>query len=170
MLRGRTRKVVLVGSTNIGITRQEVERPVGWRRLTTQAERDAAHRRNLEIVMFADPARIDDLAVRIQSDNAQRSRLRGDKIVSRPTLLNVLEEAGSEVCGVWGDRDPRFFPHEEELFERLETVNPVAKFVVVRGAGHWLIYEAADQVNAALLGLLDHGSSPLFAKGRHLVL
>jgi pimeloyl-ACP methyl ester carboxylesterase len=169
-LHDRARKVVLVGSTRIGISREDTERPVGWRRLATQAERDAAHRRNLEIVMFADPAKIDELAVRVQRDNAQNSRLRSDRIASRPTISKVLEEAGCEVCGVWGERDPRFFPHERELFEKLETITPDAKFVVLRGAGHWLMYEAPERANQALLGLLDRSASPLFDKERRVVL
>lgn len=169
ILRDRARKVVLVSGGSLVRGVREPAPTVGWRNLTSQEERDLAHRRNLEAVMIYDPAKVDDLAVRLQRNNAQQARLRGSKLGRRP-MVDILTEAGREVCGVYGGNDVRCTPYLKEIYESMSALTPDPKFVLIPGAGHWLSYEAPDRLNKALLALLGDGEQPLFANGRNVVL
>ena len=155
LLKSRTRQVILVSTSNLGVQRGAFEPNVGWRKLQTRAERDAAHRRNLEIVMFADPAGIDDQAVWIQRSNAERSQLRGRPLQPVTQLRLVLAEAGCPIALVCGAEDPRFKSSLGPIREAILAIRTDAEVIVLEGAGHWLSYEAPDRLNRALLGLLD---------------
>ena len=161
-LRDRACQIVLVSSSNLGVPRGKPEAAMGWRRLQTRAERDAAHRRNLEVMMIRDPSKIDDDAVWIQRNNAERARMRDLPIGS---LRPALEEAGCPIAFICGDEDPRCGPSLPLIADVLKDIDPQAKFVVLRGQGHWLAYEAPDKLNAVLLALLDRDPAGLFAGG-----
>ena len=159
LLKHRTRQVILVSTSNLGVPRGAFDPTVGWRKLETRAERDAAHRRNLQIVMFADPARIDDQAVWIQRNNAERSQLRGERLKPVTQLRLVLAEAGCPIALVCGAEDPRFKSSLGPIRDALLAVRSDADIIVLEGAGHWLSYEAPDRLNRTLLSLLDKHES-----------
>jgi pimeloyl-ACP methyl ester carboxylesterase len=161
-LRDRARQIILVSSSNLGIPRGKPDAMVGWRHLQTRAERDAAHRRNLEVMMIHDPSKIDNDAIWIQRNNAERARLRD---LPLSPLRQALEEAGRPIAFVCGDEDPRCGPVLEPIAHVLKDIDPWARFIVLRGQGHWLAYEAPDKLNAVLLALLDGDPAGLFAGG-----
>ena len=66
---------------------------------------------------------------------------------------------GSMVWRIWGERDAFGGPHLGEYRRVLASVQQDLDFRVIDGAGHWVTYEAADQVTAALLDLLEGGQS-----------
>ena len=69
----KVRKLVWISSgRNTGMTRGKHAAFVKWREMKTHEEREAAHRRNLEIIMIAEPSRVDALAVHIQSQRHHR--------------------------------------------------------------------------------------------------
>ena len=56
---------------------------------------------------------------------------------------------------IWGERDVIAQPSPERAFEVLRLHHPELVARTIAGAGHWVMYEAADAFNAALLEVLD---------------
>jgi pimeloyl-ACP methyl ester carboxylesterase len=112
------------------------------------------HRENLHILMIADAARIDDLAVHVQAENLRRARFRSGAIPTSDVLLRVLPAIRARLGGIWGSRDAFAAPFIEERRRTLAAVQPGVDFRVIEGAGHWAIYEAPEAANVALLEMV----------------
>jgi pimeloyl-ACP methyl ester carboxylesterase len=69
-------------------------------------------------------------------------------------------ERCSSSAGIWGERDAFSGAHIDECRRVLASVQGALDLRVIEGAGHWVPYEAADQVTAALFDLLACGSGP----------
>ncbi|MDS1139887.1 alpha/beta hydrolase [Pusillimonas sp. SM2304] len=113
-------------------------------------ERAAAHRHNLEVLMFARAENIDDQAVAIQDENVASARFRGPFTAHPSSLLDALEGVDLPLLGVWGGRDA-FDADVRTRIAALRAVAPQMESVVVPDAGHWVIYECARCVNAAAM-------------------
>ena len=145
----RVRALTIVGSNGLGLVRQPtaLERvPAG----ASAAEALAIHRHNLGALMIADPAKIDALAVYIQSQNAPRGRVRSRRFSRADTLARALPLVKARLDGIWGERDATAYPHLDERARVLRSSQPGARFEVIAGAGHWVQYEAADRFNSVL--------------------
>ncbi len=145
----RLRALTIVGSNGLGLVRQPttLERvPAG----APVAEALAIHRHNLGVLMIADPAKIDELAVYIQSQNAPRGRVRSRRFSRTDTLARVLPLVKARLDGIWGERDATARSHLDERARVLRSFQPDARFEVIPGAGHWAQYEAADRFNQVL--------------------
>lgn len=112
--------------------------------------RTEAHRENLRRIMIHDEARIDALALAAQSWNSDRSRLRLRGALPPMTLKRLLPEITAPTDAIWGEHDQPARGNLQERVDMLKTLKPDAKVTIVPGAGHWVAYEAADAVNAAL--------------------
>jgi 2-hydroxy-6-oxonona-2,4-dienedioate hydrolase len=145
----RLRALTLVGSNGLGLVRQPTDLhrvPAGL----SEAEALAVHRHNLGALMIADPAKIDELAVFIQSQNAPRGRVRSRRFSRADTLARALPLVKARLDGIWGERDATAYPHLDERARVLRSFQPGARFEVIVGAGHWVQYEAADRFNQVL--------------------
>ena len=145
----RLRALTIVGSNGLGLVRQPttLERvPAG----APAAEAVAIHRHNLGVLMIADPAKIDELAVYIQSQNAPRGRVRSRRFSRTDTLARALPLVKARLDGIWGERDAAARSHLDERAQVLRGFQPGARFEVIPGAGHWVQYEAADRFNEVL--------------------
>ena len=100
--------------------------------------------------MIADPAKIDALAIYIQSQNAPRGRVKSRRFSRADTLARALPQITAGLDGIWGGRDATAYPHLDDRARALRSVQPSARFEVIPGAGHWVQYEAADQFNPLL--------------------
>jgi pimeloyl-ACP methyl ester carboxylesterase len=152
--RARLARLVVVGPGGLGLRRPPIEPLLGWRRLATEAERDAAHRRNLEILMIHDKARIDPLALYVQRENTSHARVLSRPISATDTLRRRLYEIEAPIAGIWGEFDATVGPFMDERAKLLRSIDPGSEFVVIPGAGHWVQYEAAEAFNPALLEIL----------------
>jgi 2-hydroxy-6-oxonona-2,4-dienedioate hydrolase len=143
----RAESLVLVGSVGTTAPRAAIEPLKSWRRLPTEAEKQAAHRKNLGILMIRDPDKVDDLAVYIQSHNAERSRVRGKHVNHTGDLSQCLPGMPGRLAGIWGEHDVTAVPYMAERKQKLEQFRPGATFDVMPGVGHWAQYEAPDEFN-----------------------
>jgi 2-hydroxy-6-oxonona-2,4-dienedioate hydrolase len=150
----RAESLVLVGSGGLGVRRGAPIELVTWRDLPDEVARRAAHRENLAILMIADCADIDELAVHLQVRNATRARLRSRLLSRIPALPTAIPRMSARLQGVWGERDVTAQGVLEEIRRLLQSLQPGAGFVVIPRAGHWAQYEAAEQFNATLLRFL----------------
>ena len=146
----RVDRLVLVNGHVMGILEaqphQILER---WRDIASPEERRAIFRRNLASLMFFDPARIDDLAVHIYEGDLARSRVRPPKFINKRDL-GMLNRIGCRIVNISGEHDPLGTPSVAEQQAWLKRERPDAEIHMVRGAGHWVAYEAADAFNAIL--------------------
>jgi pimeloyl-ACP methyl ester carboxylesterase len=149
--------LVLVGGTGMNLWRDAMEPLVSWRRLATEEGKQAAHRRNLEILMIHDPRNIDELAVHIQSVNATQSRVRGKHFASTGAFARCLQDFPGRLAGIWGEHDATAAPHLAERKDMLQQIQPAATFDIFPGVGHWVQYEASEDFNRRLREVLRSG-------------
>ena len=145
----RLRALTIVGSNGLGLVRQ----PTALQRVRAEMSAEealAVHRHNLGVLMIADPAKIDELAVYIQSQNAPRGRVRSRRFSRADTLARALPLVKARLDGIWGERDATAYPHLYERARVLSSIQPSARFKVIAGAGHWVQYEAANRFNQVL--------------------
>jgi pimeloyl-ACP methyl ester carboxylesterase len=80
----------------------------------------------------------------------------------------ALEEAGSAIAFVCGSEDPRCKPSLDAIVDTLKAIDARARFALLDGQGHWLSWEAPEQLNAVLLAFLDGDPADLFSGGSRL--
>jgi pimeloyl-ACP methyl ester carboxylesterase len=152
-LRGkRVRSVTIIGSSGVGATGSAV-RLEKVRHLEGQVRRDT-HRTNLNRLMIADPAKIDDLAILIQDWNTVRSRLKTPAISRSGAIMRAIDQLQSPLNGMWGELDAPANPKGPERVATLRAHCPNADIRLIPKTGHWAAYESADMVNAILLEML----------------
>src|ERR1700722_5638320 len=148
----RVRSVTIIGSAGVGalgsaVTLEKV------RHLEGQQRRDT-HRTNLNRLMIADPAKIDDLAILIQDWNTVRSRLKTPAISRSGVIMRAIDQLRSPLNGMWGELDAPANPKGPERVATLRAHRPEADIRLIPDTGHWAAYESADVVNATLLEML----------------
>jgi pimeloyl-ACP methyl ester carboxylesterase len=151
----RVRAFTVVGSNGLGLIRQ----PTDLRRVPPDASTEealAVHRHNLGALMIADPAKIDELAVYVQSMNAPRGRVRSRRFSRADTLVRALPQIQARLDGIWGGHDATAYPHLDERARTLRSFQPSARFEIIDGAGHWVQYEAADRFNPLLAEIVRY--------------
>ena len=151
---GRVMQLVLVGAGGLRLPRPTPVELVSWRHMQDPAEAREVHRSNLEALMIHRPERIDDLAIAIQSMNAQRARTKSRPISRSGALHDVLPNLGVPLDGIWGAYDATSvgFNGAREVF--LKSLDPDAAFAIVPDAGHWVQFEAAAAFNKILSKML----------------
>jgi pimeloyl-ACP methyl ester carboxylesterase len=150
----RCRSLTLVGAGGLGLPRSAMTRLLGWRHLGDEAERRAVHRENLATLMLADRARIDDLAIHLQAENAVRGRVNSPPIAMTDTLARVLPRVSGRLAGIWGELDATAMADLPARARLLRRIQPGAPFVAVADAGHWVQYERPEAFNQILLEVL----------------
>lgn len=148
------RSMTLVGSASMGLRRAPMQEMQPPRRHMSAAEMAQLQRTNLGILMFADAGRIDDLAVHLQQENVARARVKSRRFAPLGLLRPVLPRIKAPLGGIWGERDVTAYPWVDDRRDLLRQAQPGAFFTVIPGAGHWVMYEAADAFNRVLLDRL----------------
>lgn len=143
----------LSGCSALGL-HPELEEFPKERNTMTPAERLHVHRRVLEILMFAEPSRIDDRAIAIQAGNVRKARFRSREFARTTEIKERLPEVKVPVRAIWGERDVLAKPTLDTLLDVLRAAQPDIVTRVVPDAGHWSMYENAAGFNAALLAQL----------------
>jgi pimeloyl-ACP methyl ester carboxylesterase len=153
VLRGkRVRSVTIIGSA--GVAAQASSVPMEKvRHLQGQARLDT-HRTNLNRLMIADPAKIDDLAITIQDWNTVRSRLKTPGISRSGAILAAIDALQAPLNGMWGELDAPANPKGPERVAALRARRPDADLRLIPKTGHWAAYESPEFVNSTLLEML----------------
>jgi 2-hydroxy-6-oxonona-2,4-dienedioate hydrolase len=149
-LGARVRRLVLLGPGGLGL---EPAPPRALRRLEPGMGPEAVrhvHRQNLLTLMLARPESADELAVTLQIDNVTRSRFRSGTIPISDALRRALAHVRARLAGIWGGHDAFTGHHLAESRRVLAGFDPAFEARVIEPAGHWVNYEAADEVNALL--------------------
>jgi pimeloyl-ACP methyl ester carboxylesterase len=153
-LQERVSELLLIGVAALGL-RADPREPFAKRRTgMTEAEASAVFRQNLEVLMFADPANIDALAVHLQAENVKRGRFHSRPFAATDALAVALAGIRAPLKTIWGTRDIIARPSLEARLDILRRHHPELAVRLIEGAGHWVAYEAADAFNTALLDLM----------------
>ena len=114
----------------------------------------AEARRNLEILMLHDPAKVDGVAIHMQIMNTTRAKTRSRDMGQAYKLSEVLPRVRTPLTGIWGEFDSTTYPHIQERIDLFRALQPDFQMHVIDGAGHWVAYEAAEAFNARLIEVL----------------
>ena len=152
-LRGkRVRSVTIIGSSGVGALGSAVKLEK-VRHLEGQDRHDT-HRINLNRLMIADPAKIDELSIAIQDWNTIRSRLRTPAISRSGAIMKAIDQLQSPLNGMWGELDAPANPKGPERVATLRAHCPDADIRLIPKTGHWAAYESPEIVNPTLLEML----------------
>ncbi len=150
----RIERIVFVGAGGLKATRKPTEKL--HKLLDTMAPQVLADeaRRNLELLMFHDPKKIDGVAIHMQIMNTTRARTRSRDMGIAGVLSKVLPEVKTPYTGIWGAFDSTTYPYMQERIDLFRALRPDFQMHQIPDAGHWVAYEAAEAFNARLLKVL----------------
>jgi pimeloyl-ACP methyl ester carboxylesterase len=152
-LADRVRELTLIGVAALGL-RADPREPFAKTRTGMTAEQQAAvFRQNLAVLMFAEPGRIDALAIHLQAENIRRARFRSRPFAATDGLAAALGRVSARLKTIWGTHDIIARPSLAARLDALQRHHPELEVRLIEGAGHWVMYEAADAFNAAFLDL-----------------
>jgi pimeloyl-ACP methyl ester carboxylesterase len=153
-MRERVSDLVLIGVAALGL-RADPREPFEKVRTGMSPDQIAAvYRQNLAVLMFADPANIDALAIHLQAENIKRARFRSRPFAPTDALARALADVTASLKTIWGTRDVIARPSVDLRLDIMRRHHPALDVRLIEGAGHWVAYEAADRFNAAMLDLL----------------
>jgi pimeloyl-ACP methyl ester carboxylesterase len=144
----------MIGAGAMGLRRQQTE-ALGRREPgMTDAQIYAQQKHNLEIFMIADHAKIDDLAVHIQTTNTAQARTQSRKFARGTSLADTLPHIKARLHAVWGEQDITALPYWEERYALLRSIRTDMPIRLLPGIGHWAAYEGPEQVVQCLTELI----------------
>lgn len=146
--------LTIVGCAALGLPPWPMEEFPREHPRMTEAERRAAHRRTLEILMFSNPAAIDDAAVDIQAANVAKTRFRSRPFAATDDIARALADVPVPLKSIWGARDILAHPSFDAVRGVLSRHHPELDLRLVPDAGHWVMYEQGDAFNAELINAL----------------
>jgi pimeloyl-ACP methyl ester carboxylesterase len=151
--RGGVRRLALIGPAGHRTPRRPIEPLRDWR-VPDPAVRRAALQQNLLTFMLGHPARAqreDPLAYAVHAWSCEHTRFRSKSLSVAGDLLAHLVSYPNPLLVLWGEHDVTATPREAglRLAAGLQHSSPCVS-EVVPDAGHWLQYEAADEVNQRL--------------------
>jgi pimeloyl-ACP methyl ester carboxylesterase len=152
--RDRLISLTVVGSAGLGLLRAPGTELTRNEPGSTAEDIAATQRRNLGILMIYDQAKIDPLALHLQIENTRRARVQSKYLSRSDGLAKILPELGRPLAGIWGEHDITAAPRLDEREQLLRAVDPLCRFEVMPGIGHWAQYEGAADFNRLLPDVL----------------
>ncbi len=121
----------------------------------TEAESNEVHRTNLERLMFADPARIDALAIYTHAVNIRRARFKSRAFASTNEIPETLPRVTATLRAIWGGGDVLATPSVNARYGILRRHHPELETRTIAEAGHWVAYEQPEAFVRAVFELCD---------------
>jgi pimeloyl-ACP methyl ester carboxylesterase len=145
-------RLLLIGIPALGLFGPE--QPMrGLRADMTELERAAVFRHNLLQLMLRHPESVDDEVVAMQAANVARDRLRRRRIARGDVLLHLQERWTCPVYTFWGEHDVLYTGRLDQVRNALGACR-LMSFEVIPDAGHWVMYERAQEFNQRVLQTL----------------
>ncbi|MBY4899113.1 alpha/beta fold hydrolase [Cupriavidus sp. AU9028] len=141
-------RIALLGSAGHGSMRRQKLEMMDWRTEDPEQSR-AALRHNLAALMLHEEASIDPLALAVHAHSCRTTRFRSKAISRHPLLEPALDRFAGPTLLIWGEHDVTAAP--ADTARRLVANAPNRDWSIIAGAGHWVQYERAQQINQRLL-------------------
>jgi 2-hydroxy-6-oxonona-2,4-dienedioate hydrolase len=149
------KQLVLVGAPGMGLAVRERIPLKGWRHLPEPDAQAKVHRYNLMALMLHSPHSLDDLALGLHAANVQRDRMPRRRLSSTDVLAKHLPQIQAQICAIYGEHDALYLGRLPELKLAMQAMCACwGQWHTVAGAGHWVVYEAADAFNNLLMECL----------------
>lgn len=143
--------LVLVAPAGLGVKVADFTSLARPRAGMTPAEITAVHRHNMAVILFKDPAKIDDSAVLLQMANTARAREQGRPYSRSDALMRAAQRIRARrVLAVWGDGDAYANRSPADYEAAVGRLRPDIRLHRIAAAGHWVQYEAAEAFNSFL--------------------
>jgi pimeloyl-ACP methyl ester carboxylesterase len=140
------RRLALLGAVGHGLRRRPSGAMLAWQDAEDEATMLAHLRHNLGVLMLHGP--IDALALAIHHRACVRTRFVSKKVSLSPVLTEALARLEMPVLMLWGEHDTTGDPAEVgPLWQGARADRACG---IVPAAGHWVQYEAANEVNRRL--------------------
>ena len=123
-------------------------------------DREEANHHNLAALMFADAARIDEVALAMQDLHTRRARFKSRGWANTASLKEAIARSRAPLAAIYGEFDAIARPHVGLRLDLIRSMRAGAMAESIPGAGHWVSYEAAEPFNAALRRVLARGLTP----------
>ena len=150
----RVARLVLVGSPGLSADPLPPLNLRRWDALPVGDARAAVHRHNLLQLMLAHEGAATPLAVSLHAANVERDRLRQRRLMLTAALVPVLPRLTCPLHGIWGAQDVLYRHRLPLIGQVLSTAPGFQSLELLPQAGHWVQFEAAEAINAALAGVL----------------
>lgn len=112
-------------------------------------------RHNLQVMMIADPAKITDEAVDLHLANVRRTRFDGRHVSLSSMMPAALRRIPCPVQMIWGEGDVLPHPSVQARAAAARAARPDLRVDLIPGAGHWVQFEAPEEVDCAMLEFFD---------------
>jgi len=117
-----------------------------------EAKLRAALRHNLEVMMCAGADRVNDETIDLYWHNVQRTRYDGRRIsLTAGLMAQCLKQMTCPVQIIWGEKDALCDPSLQSRVDEVRAAMPGIRVDRIPDAGHWVQYDAADEVNRLVL-------------------
>lgn len=147
--------VFIIGSAALGLGRAKNLSLPKEREAMDERERLGVHHAVLANLMFADADKIDEQAISLQALNVANARFRSRPFADSSDVRDALADVRVPVRSIWGARDIVAYPDVQSCLAVLRLYHPELQHRIIEHAGHWVMYEAADAFNSALLEMLQ---------------
>ena len=144
----------MVGVGAMGLRRARGPALERFRRDMTPAQLRSLARRNLEILMLADPRAVDDFAIHMQVTNTMRAVTKSRWVSATPALRDRLPLIDAPLAAIWGEWDWTAWPFFRERVAAIRAIRPAARIAMVPRAGHWAMYEQPEAFERTLREVL----------------
>lgn len=147
--------LALLGPGGHGGPRRPIGKLRSWREAAQAHDAgllDQIMRHNLLMHMLHASESLDNAAAHIHAVSCQRARFASKPISHAGGLLSLLAAQSGPLLMVWGENDVTADPGW--VIRALQADGSRAQTALVPRAGHWVQYEAADQINSLLLDWL----------------
>jgi pimeloyl-ACP methyl ester carboxylesterase len=155
----RVRTFVSIGSSGLGLPPLGITGLRKWSADMPEQELREINRNNLSVIMIADPSRIDEMALRLQMANTMKAKIKGSSIARSDALRRALPAIKARMVCLAGSEDVYVKTNLAERKRIFRAVQPDTPFPIIEGAGHWVMYEAADAFNAEISRIIDAGNA-----------
>lgn len=147
----RTRRLAVMGPAGLGSS--------AARKLELRSYKAARHdpalyrdtlRHNLLQLMLAHPETVDESTLDIQQYCVEKARYDSRRVSWKTYLKDALPQLTCPVMLIWGELDTSAVPSIAARTQLVLDARPDTRVELIRNAGHWVQYEAADAVNRLL--------------------
>ncbi|NEX48621.1 alpha/beta fold hydrolase [Pseudotabrizicola algicola] len=158
LAKDRVRRLILVGASGFGLPTSLRLSLQSWRGLS-EADQAAAHAHNLRVLMLT--GKITVKTIRLQAANAQLARLNSRPWSNQPILRDTLADLKMPLGAIWGTSDAILNSDLEYRINILRRCDPACPVALIKGAGHWVAYDAPIRFTKALLPMLTSPFPPV---------
>lgn len=142
--------LAMLGSPLLGQRHSVGEDLAKWRGMPIPVHRAAAHAQNVGLLMLTGPDSVTDEATAIQMAHAELARGKHRGLFEKLDVPGDLSRMEGDLTVIYGSRDALTWRHLDERRENVARYKPGSEFHVIPDVGHWVQYQAADEVNEIL--------------------